>query len=165
MPQLDVSTFSSQLFWLIISFSLLYLLLSKLCLPSLNKILQERDFKVSSALKRAHQAKAEAERVKAEYQAILDHAVQNKNLMINKAIKDLSNIADEKIAEHDKKCAKLIKSSEKKMKDFEDSSKENIEQIAKDASNTILNNVFGVNSSEKSITKALEEVRGSYDVR
>jgi F-type H+-transporting ATPase subunit b len=164
MPQLDVSTFSSQLFWLIISFSLLYLLLSKLCLPSLNKILQERDFKVSSALKRAHQAKAEAERVKSEYQAIVDHAVQNKNLMIHKAIKDLSNIADEKIAEHDKKCAKLIKASEKKMKDFEDSSKENIEQIAKDASNTILNNVFGINSSEESITKALEEVRGSYDV-
>jgi len=164
MPQLDVSTFSSQLFWLILSFSLLYLLLSKLCLPSLNKILEERDSKISDALKRAHQAKTEAERVKAEYQAILSHAAQNKNLMLDKAMKDLSNIADEKLAEHDKKCAKMIKASEKKMQDFEVSSKENIAQVAKDASNAILTDVFGINSSEESITKALQEVRGGSDV-
>jgi F-type H+-transporting ATPase subunit b len=164
MPQLDVSTFSSQLFWLILSFSLLYLLLSKLCLPSLNKILEERDSKISDALKRAHQAKTEAERVKAEYQAILTHAAQNKNLMLDKAMKDLSNIADEKLAEHDKKCTKMIKASEKKMQDFEVSSKENIAQVAKDASNAILTDVFGIKSSEESITKTLQEVRGSYDV-
>lgn len=42
MPQFDVSSFSSQLFWLIIFFSLLYLVVSQYLAPKIERLISQR---------------------------------------------------------------------------------------------------------------------------
>lgn len=42
MPQLDISNFSSQIFWLIICFTILYFYLSKIIIPRIDNIISSR---------------------------------------------------------------------------------------------------------------------------
>jgi F-type H+-transporting ATPase subunit b len=74
MPQLDVSTFPTQLFWLLISFVLLYLLMARLGLPRVGRILTQRRGRIDGDLEKAGQMKAEAEAVIAAYERALAEA-------------------------------------------------------------------------------------------
>lgn len=68
MPQLDVSTFSSQLFWLGICFVILYGLLSRFLLPKVSGILSTRDAALDQKINEASLYREEAESLLAEYE-------------------------------------------------------------------------------------------------
>ena len=68
MPQLEVSTFVPQLFWLAITFGLLFLLMAKLGLPRVGGLLEARRKRIDDDLAQAAQLKAEAEAALAAYQ-------------------------------------------------------------------------------------------------
>jgi len=53
MPQLDPTTFVPQLFWLAITFVLLYLAMWKLVIPKIGEILQDRQIRIDNDLERA----------------------------------------------------------------------------------------------------------------
>ena len=74
MPQLEVSTFVPQLFWLAISFVILYLLMARIGLPRVGSAIEARRRRVDDDLARAAQLKAEAEAVLAAYQETLAKA-------------------------------------------------------------------------------------------
>jgi F-type H+-transporting ATPase subunit b len=74
MPQLDVSTFTPQLVWLVITFVALYLLMAKLGLPRVNAIIEARRKRLDDDLTRAAEMKAEAEAAIAAYQKAMAEA-------------------------------------------------------------------------------------------
>ena len=74
MPQLDVSTFPTQVFWLFISFVLLYLLMAGLGLPRVARVIAARRGRIDGDLEKAGQMKAEAEAVIAAYERALSEA-------------------------------------------------------------------------------------------
>lgn len=74
MPQLDVATFPGQIFWLIVSFGLLYWLLSKRALPRIAEILAARQEKIAADLDRAARLRAEAEEALQRYEATVAEA-------------------------------------------------------------------------------------------
>ena len=70
MPQLDVSTYASQLFWLLLTFVPLYLVIYKVALPRIGEVLEARQDKIDDDLKKAAARKEEAQAVMAEYEAL-----------------------------------------------------------------------------------------------
>ena len=68
MPQLDPSTFATQLVWLIITFLILYLILWKSALPRIASILQDRQERIDNDLEKAEKLKKEALKNKRENQ-------------------------------------------------------------------------------------------------
>jgi F-type H+-transporting ATPase subunit b len=48
LPQMDISTFPSQLFWLIVTFTALYLFMWKFVIPRLSTTIEERKDKISN---------------------------------------------------------------------------------------------------------------------
>ncbi len=60
LPQLDISTFPTQLFWLTVSFGLLYGLMSRVTLPRVDRLISERDATVASNLEEAERLRREA---------------------------------------------------------------------------------------------------------
>jgi F-type H+-transporting ATPase subunit b len=56
MPQFDVTSFDSQIFWLVISFGLLYFLMSTLVLPRIGNTIEAREAKIQGDLAAAQQA-------------------------------------------------------------------------------------------------------------
>lgn len=67
MPQLDPTYFVPQLFWLLVTFVLLYLAMSRLALPRVAQVLEARQRKVGEDLARAEKLKAEADEAMAAY--------------------------------------------------------------------------------------------------
>jgi F-type H+-transporting ATPase subunit b len=74
MPQLDVSTFIPQLFWLAVSFIVLYALMAKVGLPRIQGSIERRRERIDGDLGQAASLKAEAETALAAYQKTLAEA-------------------------------------------------------------------------------------------
>ena len=68
MPQLDISTYTSQLFWLLLTFVPLYLIILRKALPRITEVLEARRNKIDDDLKKAATRKEEAEVVRGEYE-------------------------------------------------------------------------------------------------
>jgi|GEM_PF-178488 len=73
-PQLDTSTYASQIFWLFISFILLYSLMSRIALPRITEVLELRQTQREGNLNRAEQLQEDAEKVKETVDAALAKA-------------------------------------------------------------------------------------------
>jgi F-type H+-transporting ATPase subunit b len=96
MPQLDVTTFPSQIFWLIVSFVILYLLMANLAVPRLERLVEDRRRRVEGDLEKAAQMKAEAEAVIAAYEKALADARHQAQLTMKETADRLAAIASER---------------------------------------------------------------------
>jgi len=74
MPQLDTSTYVSQLFWLVVCFLVLYLILSYIALPKITRVLQMREETIEAKINKASTFREEAEDLLGEYEASLASA-------------------------------------------------------------------------------------------
>ena len=61
MPQLDFTTYVPQIIWLVISFTAMFLVMWKVCVPRIGGALEARQKKIEQNLERAAELKAEAE--------------------------------------------------------------------------------------------------------
>jgi len=71
MPQFDLSRFPSQIFWLGVTFLVLYLVMSRIALPRIGEVLEARANRIGGDLDRASALKAEADQIKAAYEKAL----------------------------------------------------------------------------------------------
>ncbi|MFN3288371.1 MAG: ATPase, partial [Sphingomonadaceae bacterium] len=69
MPQLDTSTWASQIFWLLVSFLLLLLVVRTLAAPRLARITQERDRRTQGDMAAAEAARTASAQRTAECEA------------------------------------------------------------------------------------------------
>src|SRR5579871_4816617 len=69
MPQLDVSTYLPQLFWLAVSFIVLYVLMSTIALPRIAAAIEARRRRREEDLDRAAQLRRDAEALVAAYES------------------------------------------------------------------------------------------------
>ena len=74
MPQFDVTTYPSQIFWLIVCFAALFFVLSKLLIPKISEVLQVRQEKIEDDLMRAEKLKNEAADVLEAYNKAIAEA-------------------------------------------------------------------------------------------
>src|SRR5260370_41662908 len=94
MPQLDISTFPPQLFWLAVWFLVLYLLMAKIGLPRIAAALEARRQRREDDLARAAQMQAEAEAANAAFQQTLAQARAQAEAAIPAAAHRLPAAAD-----------------------------------------------------------------------
>ncbi len=74
LPQMDVSTFPSQIFWLAVTFGALYIVMSRMVLPRLGAAIEERHDRIADDLDRAAESKRMAEEAEAAYNRALADA-------------------------------------------------------------------------------------------
>jgi F-type H+-transporting ATPase subunit b len=96
MPQLNFADFPPQLIWLVIAFVILMILTSKLAMPRIASVLEQRDARIKGDLDRAERVKAEADAALAAYQKTMADAR-------NKAQSELRQTQAEIVAETTKR--------------------------------------------------------------
>jgi F-type H+-transporting ATPase subunit b len=74
MPQLNFADFPPQLIWLVICFIVLMVLTSKLAMPRIAGVLEQRDARIKGDLDRAEKVKADADAALAAYQRTIADA-------------------------------------------------------------------------------------------
>ena len=91
MPQLNPEFWTAQVFWLILIFSILYLIIWKIFLPRITYSIENRKSKIVNDLNETQKLKETAERKLNEYNEIIEDSkkklreilrAKNKNLMM-----------------------------------------------------------------------------------
>ncbi|WP_264730157.1 F0F1 ATP synthase subunit B family protein [Wolbachia endosymbiont (group B) of Episyrphus balteatus] len=119
MPQLDVSTFSSQIFWFLIFFSSLFFVVSCLFLPKLDEIINTRSKAVLDSFNSSIHLLRLAEEQIAKYDAALNQAKVRAKKIIDDALAQVEEMrASVKniLEEEDKKIVKLVEERVAKFK-------------------------------------------------
>ena len=85
MPQLDLSTYASQAFWMILSFSVLWILLSVFVTPKITDILEQRKRKMDDYIRKAEKLNQQAKLSLEKYEKALNDAKikANENILAN----------------------------------------------------------------------------------
>ena len=103
MPQLNPEFFISQLFWLVISFTFLFIFLWRISLPRIGSVLERRANKINEDVKEARNFQEEAE----EIQIKIDNQLRETKL----ETADLIKLANKNFQKHgDEELNKLEKS-------------------------------------------------------
>lgn len=103
MPQLNPEFFISQLFWLVISFTFLFIFLWRISLPRIGSVLERRANKINENVKEARNFQEEAE----EIQIKIDNQLRETKL----ETADLIKLANKNFQKHgDEELNKLEKS-------------------------------------------------------
>ena len=95
MPQFDTHFLTPLLFWSAVSFGILLFLLKRYAFPAITEMLDARERTIAQNLAKAEQARKDAERLLAEYQAKLKAAQQEATAMLDQARKQVQQAADE----------------------------------------------------------------------
>lgn len=74
MPQLDLSTYASQAFWMVLCFSLLWLLLSIFITPKIAYVLEQRKRKIDDYIRKAEKLNQQAKASLEKYEQTLNEA-------------------------------------------------------------------------------------------
>ena len=61
LPQLDITTWPNQLFWLVVTFGIGYIIMSRMITPRIGNVLEQRGRTIQDDLNRAKEAEAEAQ--------------------------------------------------------------------------------------------------------
>ena len=77
MPQLNPEFWVSQIFWLIITFGILYVVLSKLILPKISANLETRKSQILENIEAAEKKREESEQKIEEYEKIVHEDSKN----------------------------------------------------------------------------------------
>ncbi|HEV8391278.1 MAG TPA: F0F1 ATP synthase subunit B', partial [Dongiaceae bacterium] len=112
MPQFNPEFFAPQLVWLGITFLALYLLMSKLILPRVTTILNQREDRIDGNLQRAEALKEEAAQVLATYQKAIADARAQAQSALAKAGADIAAETAAREAQFAKKMAEQTAAAE-----------------------------------------------------
>ncbi|MEM9234597.1 MAG: F0F1 ATP synthase subunit B' [Pseudomonadota bacterium] len=137
LPQLDVDTYASQIFWLLITFGILYFLCARVFLPRLGGIIEERRNRIADDFDQAAEFKREAEEAEAAYMKSLADAKAR-----------AAQIAAETRAQIDAEIAELQAETDRELEAELSSSEDRIAKTTKAANAAVMD-------AAKETTKAL----------
>jgi len=120
LPQLDLSTYPSLMFWAVISLIIGYFLMSFLVTPSIKSILNLRETNIQNDLVKAKASTQENEKIKQEIidhqkdiklrsQKLINEALYDSKLSIEKTENDITKKINSKISKADKNIQELQK--------------------------------------------------------
>jgi len=143
MPQLDISTFAPQLFWLAIWFVILYLLMAKLALPRVSRVMETRRQRREGDLARAAQLKAEAEAASAGYQRALAEARAQAQATIKETSDRLAADATERQRALAAALAEQIAEAERRIAGTKEQALAEVRGIALDVGRSVVEKLTG----------------------
>ena len=112
LPQLDIETYASQIFWLIVSFIVLYFLVAKIAMPRIAEVLEGRQERIEDDLDKAETLKKEAYLVKVEYEKALSSAREEAHEATRRTQEEIAKHGAEVEALANQKVVNMLKDAE-----------------------------------------------------
>ncbi|AZL15747.1 F0F1 ATP synthase subunit B family protein [Rickettsiales endosymbiont of Stachyamoeba lipophora] len=156
MPQLDLSTYLSQVFWLIVAFGLLFAFLCYYITPHLGGIIKNRGDKIKSDLLQAEQLKKNAKSLDDNIEVEIRNAHKAANQRITKAVQECQEKLAESMIEKENEIVEKALLSENKINKFIEESKDNIDELVHAIAQTITERLLSKPVSRHDITNQIK---------
>ena len=163
MPQLEITTYPSQIFWLVVSFLTLYLIMSRIIIPRISSVIKNRESQIKNNIHISEQLYKDTEIINDELEKVRKDTETEAKEIIN----NLKETTNKKISENyellKKKLEKKLEKDEQKILLRKKKTLKEINKISLSLSEEIIRKISNGKSEQKNklksiIKKNLEEV-------
>ena len=158
MPQLDPEFWAAQVFWLVLIFSILYLIISKIFLPKITYSIENRKSQIVNDLDEAQKLKESAEKKLEEYNKIIESSKQEAKKIIEDGRKKLDIDIENKKQKFNSEIEKEIAAVEKEIKGLKENSLPNINKIASEISANIIKKIINTEVNKSNVAAVVDDI-------
>lgn len=154
-PPLDPANFAPQIIWLAITFAVLYLLLSRLALPRIGEVIEERRDRIQRDLDAAEALKAETDKALKDYEQSLADARAKASGIARDTRERLGAETDKKRQAADAEVNAKIADAESRISAMKSKALSNVGDIAAETASAIVSKLIGVDIDDATAKKHL----------
>tara|TARA_B100001540_G_C15614277_1_gene554574 strand:+ start:82 stop:660 length:579 start_codon:yes stop_codon:yes gene_type:complete len=158
MPQLNPEFWISQIFWLILTFGILFIVLSKLILPKISESLEKRKSQILENISSAEKQRGESENKIKEYEKIILDAKNEAKNYFNSARQKVLQEINKKKETLENEINEEIKAAENEIKNLKNSSSEKIQKISITTSEDLIKQLIGIDVNSSSISAIVSDI-------
>jgi F-type H+-transporting ATPase subunit b len=155
MPQLDFATFPNQIFWLLVTLVVLYLILNRVALPRIASVLADRHGSIQRDLDQAEDLKRKAVEAEEAYNKALADARSQAGEIVAEARADIQKDLDAATAKADAKITAKAAESEAAIAEIRKGAMKSVQEVALATTADIVDAVMPGSSDAKSIKAAV----------
>jgi len=163
MPQLNPEFFVSQLFWLVVTFSFLFIFLWRISLPRIGNVLEKRERKISEDITAAKELQIEAEKIQETIENQLKQARAESSDMIKSSTLSLQEKAQVELNKLDKDLDAKIDQSAQTLERNKDDSLLQIQAQINEITKLTLSKVASFDVSDNEIKNAVNSAERSIN--
>ena len=160
LPQLNLDSFPSQIFWLLVAFFALYWLMSKVALPRIASVLEERADAIASDLDRAEELKRKAEEAEKTYQQALADARSRAQAIAAETRAGIQKDVDAATARADAEISARTAEGEKRIAEVRESAIHSVRQVAEETAVAIIDRLMPGVADEQAVRAAVQSRLG-----
>ena len=158
MPQLNPEFWISQIFWLTITFGILYVLLSKLILPKISGNLEIRKSQILENIEAAEKQREESELKIQEYEKIVQNSKNEAKNYFNQARQKILKDINLKKETLEKELNVEVQKVEAEIQELRNKAPEKINKIAVETATDLLQHLIGAEVNNSSISAIVDDL-------
>jgi F-type H+-transporting ATPase subunit b len=154
LPQLDFSTFPNQIFWLVVTLVVIYLILTRVALPRIATVLAERQGTITNDIAAAEEFKLKAQEAEATYQKALAEARAEAQRISAEARAEIQADLEVAMAKANAEIAARSSESEARIAEIRDGAMDAVREVARDTAKEVVT-ALGGKADARSVTEAV----------
>ena len=158
MPQLNPEFWISQIFWLTLTFGILYVVLSKLILPKISENLELRKSQIQENIEAADKQRQSSDAKLKEYDEIISKSKLDANNIFKQARENVLKEIDSKKEILDKQIEAELEKAEQEINKLKKGSSEKINKIAIETTSELLVKLIGTEVNNSSISAIVDDL-------
>ena len=155
MPQLEIATYPSQIFWLVVSFSVLYLIMSRIIIPRISSVIKNRESEIKNNIHISEQIYKDTKKINNELEKVRKDTETEAREIIN----DIKETTNKKISQNyevlKNKLEKKLEKDEKIILQNKKKVLKEINKISLNLTEEILNKVSNYKDIKKNKIKSI----------
>ena len=145
MPQLDLTTWPTQIFWLIISFTSFFIIIRFLITPKIKNVIDNRNLQIESDIEQSKKINAKIINIREEYDKSILEAKEKALQQTKEAINFANVEIEKKELEISKKIENKFKNHEKQLLNEKLKIKQNLEKLVIDTTISTVSKITDIN--------------------
>ena len=158
MPQLNPEFWTAQVFWLILIFSILYLIIWKIFLPRITYSIENRKSRVVNDLNETQKLKENAEKKLKDYNHIIENSKKDAKKIIEDSKKKIERDIESKKQKFNDEIEKELSAVEKEIRDLKKTSILNISKIATETSAEIIKHIIDTEVNKSNVSAVVNNI-------
>lgn len=161
LPQIEQSdTFISQIFWLIVTFGILYYVMDRKILPRMTGVMEERQEKIESDLAKAERLRTEAQEIYDSYQQTLQDGRGQAQKMLREANDELTREQTGRNEAFARELQQKVADAEARIAKAKEDALAEIDQAAVETAQAATAKLIGDELPKDNVEKAVKQAMG-----
>ena len=154
MPQLCGDWMANQVFWLVVTLVVIFLILSRVALPRIAEVLADRQSTITNYLAASEELKSKAEEAERFYIKALNDARSEASRLLDASKAEMKKELQSAISKADAEISVKVNESEASIAEIRKNALSSVEKVAKDTAKEIVS-ALGAKADAKTINTAV----------